>query len=290
MDRNFRPYLVELVGTFAVVFISAGAVCVNALATVPWASQQSSSNLVIVQPEPGLIGIGLAYGLIYAVALAVTLPSAGGFLNPAVPLALWVFKRMDTGKAVGLTAVQLLGAAIAGGLLRLVFSFREDILSDAHLGTPHVSVRMFAAGVTPKMLLSGIGMELVLTFILVFILYATLIDPRAPRWFGPGHRRWGALWAGLFIVAATIVGSSLTGAALNPARWFGTVIWESTIPSLQAQRPFQDHVVYWFGPIAGALLATVLYNTLLMPEEEPVSAPHGAATATPAKKTISSRQ
>jgi glycerol uptake facilitator-like aquaporin len=268
MERNLRPYLVELIGTFAVVFLSAGAVCVNDLAAIAWQPERPAENPVIVQPEPGLIGIALAYGIAYATALAIVLPWSDGYLNPAMPLALWVFKRIDTFRAFALIGVQLLGAAVAGGALRLIFSFREDILTTARLGTPHVNLRMFErGGVTAKMLLSGIGMELVLSFLLAFALYALFIDPRAERWRAAGRQRWACIWIGLLVVALTLVGYLLTGAALNPARWFGTVIWENSIPSLHAQQPFQDHVVYWFGPITGALIAALLYS-LLLPEAE----------------------
>src|SRR5207245_7495812 len=93
------------------------------------------------QPAPGLVGIALAYGLAYAVGLAATVHISGGFLNPAIPLMLWVLKRMDGAKASGLIFVQFLGAAIAGGLVRLVFP--EDVLIGARLGTPHLNLAAF---------------------------------------------------------------------------------------------------------------------------------------------------
>src|SRR5262249_45884713 len=79
MDKQLmRAYVAELIGTFALVFVGAGAVLVNAVATE--ANQQ-----------PGLVGIALAHGLILAVVLSVTLHVSGGFHNPAVTLMLWVF-------------------------------------------------------------------------------------------------------------------------------------------------------------------------------------------------------
>jgi glycerol uptake facilitator-like aquaporin len=280
MDKSLRPYLAELIGTFAYVFVSAGAACMMYIAAVAWVPPSPPSYL-IVQPQLGLVGVALATGFIYAVALAATFSPSTGYLNPVLPLTLWVFKKMDTARAFGLIAVQLLGAAVAGGLLRLIFSFRDDVLTAARLGTPHMNVRMFdSAGVTPGILLSGIGFELVLTFILTFVILATLFDGKSSRWIGQWSKRWGALWAGLTVAAATLIGFDFTGAALNPARWFGTVVWEMTIPSLQLQRPFQDQVVYWFGPIAGALLAGLVYLMVLVPAESEQT----GATAAPAAK------
>jgi glycerol uptake facilitator-like aquaporin len=85
MDKNLRAYMAELFGTFVVVFVSAGAVCVNQLAAVSWLHPPLAKQievkepgtiaveqLVVVQPQPGLAGIALAAGLIYAAALAFT--------------------------------------------------------------------------------------------------------------------------------------------------------------------------------------------------------------------------
>src|SRR5205085_2057703 len=94
MENTYRSYLAELLGTFAVVFVSGGVVCANALAVVPW-SPGSGATSVIVQPEPGLLGIALAAGFIYAAALASSASLSGGYLNPAITVTLWVFKRLD---------------------------------------------------------------------------------------------------------------------------------------------------------------------------------------------------
>ncbi len=280
MEKSLRPYLAELIGTFAFVFVSAGAACMFYLAAIAWVPPSPPSYLV-VQPQLGLVGLALATGLIYAVALAATLSPFTGYLNPVLPLTLWVFKKMDTGRAFALIGVQLVGAVAAGGLLRLIFSFRDDILTAARMGTPHVNVRMFdKAGITPTVLLSGVGFELVLTFILTFVIFATLVEGKTSRWIVQWGKRWGSLWVGLTLVAATLIGFDFTGAALNPARWFGTVVWEKTIPSLDLLHPFDDQVVYWFGPIAGALLAGLVYLMVLTPSESE----HAAATAAASAK------
>lgn len=288
MERNLRPLLLELIGTFALVFVSAGAICVNYLAPPLWQATGSAEPLP-ASPQSNLLIIALAAGFIYAVALAITVGPGSGYLNPAIPVMLWVFKRIETMHAAGLLFAQLLGAAIAGGLLRLIFWFREDMLHAIQMGTPHLNLRAFdVGGVTPRVLLSGIGLELVLTFLITFILFATLIDPRPPRMIGTVGRRWACLWVGLALAAATFASYPLTGAALNPARWFGTVVWEHTIPSLQSPGPFRDQVVYWFGPIAGALLAGLIYLPLFMPAApEAAAAPVAPATRSTSSATAS---
>jgi glycerol uptake facilitator-like aquaporin len=50
-----------------------------------------------------------------------------------------------------------------------------------------------------------------------------------------------------------LVAYPLTGAALNPARWFGPTLWELSIRG--GRTPFADAFVYVAGPIVGAIIA-----------------------------------
>jgi glycerol uptake facilitator-like aquaporin len=280
MDKNLRGYLLELLGTFAVVFLAAGTVCVNQAAVI-------SGNSHIA---PGLIGIALAYGIAYTVALAVVLPYSNGYLNPAITLMQWVFKRIDGGRTIALILVQLIGAAAAGGILRLTFS--PAILTQAHLGTPHLNFEAFGEpGVTRGMMFMGAIIETVITLILTLVIYGSIVDPRFQRPAGQWGKRLIGLWVGLILVAITLAAFPFTGAAANPARWFGTVIWESSVPGLAALRPFADNgLPYWFGPIAGALLAGVVYNMLILPSESEHAEstthhPHGSKASNSAALT-----
>lgn len=274
MDHNWRPYIAELVGTFALVFLSAGAICADAVASQAPTGTESSFAV-----RPGLAGIALAAGCALAAGLAVTPSGQRGYLNPAITLTLWVFKRLEGGAAATLIGVQFLGAAIAGGLVRLLFSFNELAVINGRLGTPHVDFAAFdPAGLTSRALFSGIGVEVACTFVLTFVIFATMLDPRTQRSLG----RFSGLWAGIALVAITIVAFRYTGGAANPARWFGTVIWETTIEALALRQPFADHVVYWVGPIIGALAAGGIYMMLIMPDEEvpeAVAPSRAAATA-----------
>lgn len=263
MDKNMRAYVAELVGTFAVVFVSAGAVCANYV---------FPSDL----PRPGLVGIALATGLVYAVALAATLSLSGGYLNPAITLMLWVFKRFDGAKTIGLIFVQFLGASLAGGLIRLIFNANVESLTLASMGTPHLGLANWGVSGPPagaadfyKLgLFGGTLTEVCLTFILTVVIFATIIDPRTPKLVG-GLGTWlSPLWVGLVTIALVLVGFGMTGAAMSPARWFGSVIWEYSVPALQTAGPMRDHLVYWLGPIVGTLLGGGLYTALILPPEE----------------------
>jgi aquaporin Z len=238
MDKTLRAYVAELVGTFLLVFFSAGIVCVNAL-------PRAQEHVPL-----GLTGIALAQGLVLAVLLSATLPVSGGFLNPALVPVLYVFRRFDLPRALGFLGVQLLGAAAAGLCLRLLFTdevFRE--------GVPHLNLPAFGvAGFDRKLLVTGAGIELALTFLLTFAIFGTILDPRAPRL--------GGLGAGLALAVAVYFGFPLTGAAVNPARWLGTFLWESPV---LVHDLGNELFVYGIGPTAGALLAGVIYWFGIMP-------------------------
>src|SRR5437016_406627 len=118
---TLRSYLVELVGTFLLVFCSGGAVI---------ASYFAANHLSV-----GLVGVAVAQGAALAAILSFTVPVSEGCLNPAITLALWVTRRFDFNRTIALIAVQLVGAAFAGGLLAAVFD--QDTLARAYAGTPH---------------------------------------------------------------------------------------------------------------------------------------------------------
>jgi aquaporin TIP len=268
-DKILRACMAEMIGTFAFVFISAGSPYIATLGG--WQPGQPWW-------QPGLTWVALASGLTYAAALAATLPVSGGYLNPAVTVMLWVFKRLDGLRALVFVMVQILGAVIAGMILYLVLPSQEPVRMASHLGAPHLHLEYLASAGGSRIVvtLMGIAIELVLTFVLVVIIFGTLLDPRASRWGGDWTSRLACLWIGLALVGCTLVGFPLTGAALNPARWLGPALWDLT------QHPdiFQYHAPYWIGPITGALLAGWLYTALVLPPEmEPRATVAATSTA-----------
>src|SRR5689334_3849928 len=128
-DKNLRAYMAEMIGTFAFVFISAGSAFIATL---------GGSGTGDGWRQPGLVWVALASGAMYAAALAVTVPISGGYLNPAVTIMLWVFRRLDGMRAFWLVVVQVLGAIIAGGILYLVLPSQEPARMASHLGAPQL--------------------------------------------------------------------------------------------------------------------------------------------------------
>ena len=85
--------------------------------------------------------------------------------------------------------------------------------------------------------------ETILTFFLVFMVFTTAVDNRAPKIAGFG--------IGLVVFLDALVGGSLTGAAMNPARWAG--------PAL-ASMYLTNWYVYIIGPVLGGILAALFYT------------------------------
>ena len=152
--------------------------------------------------------------------------------------------------------MQLAGAVLAGLVLRAAFS--TEVLRQAHWGAPHLKAFLGPDyAVTMGSLLSGIGVEVCLTFLVATAVFATLLDPRRPRLGGVG--------VGMAQTAAVLFGFWLTGGAANPALWFGPALWERTLASPLPPGPLADHPVYWVGPVVGALAGGFFYSAVVLP-------------------------
>jgi aquaporin Z len=243
MDTKIRMCLAELIGTFILVLVGAGTVCASALTSPP---------LPLTVPA-------LAEGFTLAVVLTVTFHVSTGCLNPAITLMLWVFKRLDSAQAGLLVLMQLLGAALAGLLLRLMF--QTDVLAEMHLGVPYLNAFNPQHGrLEAPQLVSGMAFELFLGCLVTLAAFATLFDRRAPRL--------GGLMVGLAQSAAVLFGYRFTGGSANPARWLGPAVWEATVPGATTPSWLAEIVIYAGGPILGALLAATLYVKLILPPEK----------------------
>ncbi|MCI0683881.1 MAG: aquaporin [Gemmataceae bacterium] len=251
MDKKLlRDYFIELVGSLFFVLTAAAVTCVNAM-TLP--AGQTAGTAALTLHQPGLLGVALAQGLVWAVVLSLTVPVTGGFLNPAITLMLWFFNRISTVRAAWLAGAQLLGGVLAGLCLR--YTFADNILQTAHFGAPHVNPLAYPF-LSRGSLWAGAAVEFALTFLLVFAIFGSKHDDGA----GP-HSAWpagawlsGAWLSGAALTACVLVAFPLTGAALNPARWFGPVAWEAlTSTSTGRHHPFADAFVYLAGPILGAV-------------------------------------
>lgn len=253
MDKFLRPCVAEMLGTFLWCFIAAGVICTD-----------------FVAPKGGIgpVGIALAQGLIVAVAVSATMAVSGGHLNPAVTVAHYVLGRIDTPQMVYYVASQFIGALAAGFFLTVIFGGGAATTNpNIALGTPHMhAVReIFQSGPWWQVQAVAGVIEMVLSFILVFAVFGTTVDARAPRI--------GGLGVGLSVVGCALVGGPFTGACLNPARYFGTGLWDAGMNANGFQRLADMHV-YIVGPVIGAIIAAWVYTKFVLPPEPAEHAHH----------------
>src|SRR6266513_554643 len=131
MDTKMRQLVaIEFVGTFGLVLFSAGLICVSQM-TIPDDAKGVAPQTLA---QPGVAGIALGHGLILAALLALTAPITGGYLNPAITLARWVFNKIETPRAGWLIGAQFLGSLVAAVCLH--FLFDPSLLVSAHCGAP----------------------------------------------------------------------------------------------------------------------------------------------------------
>lgn len=236
MNNLGKSCMAEMLGAFALSFIGAGVICMDAKMGPAGA---------------GLLGIALAHGIILSIGVSATMNVSGGHLNPAVTVAMLFTGRISLPSAIAYIIAQLAGATLAGFLVYTIFKGMMvgdlSVVKAAGLGTPQYDPAKISMGL-------AILIEACLTFLLVFAIFGTAVDPRAPKIGGFG--------IGLTIAADILLGGPLTGAAMNPSRTFGPGIvafFTGDLDVFAAQ-----HLVYWVGPIAGALIAAWTYDLFVM--------------------------
>ncbi len=192
-----------------------------------------SSTLANINP---MVPAAIAHGLILAIMVTATM-RISGHLNPAVTIGFMVTKRIEPMMGVVYIIAQLLGATVAAYALKATFP--HAVAETTRLGGQMVSADTSMG--------QAILCEAIATFFLVFVVFGTAVDPHAPRV--------GGFAIGLTVTADILAIGSRTGGSMNPARSFGPAV---------ASGILEGQVVYWVGPILGAIAAAVLYDQLFL--------------------------
>lgn len=227
-DPLWKPALAEGIATFALTFIGAGSIV--------WAANDLGSNLV---------GIAFAHGLVIMVMVAIFGALSGAHVNPAVTLGMWLNGKVDSAKAGVYVIAQLIGAVL--GALALKWFIPAAVGDAANYGVPAVG-HAFGTGAA-----QAAAVEAVLTFFLVLTIFAIATDPKNP------FKALAPLAIGGVLVACILAGGPISGAALNPARWFGPALVTGT---------FTDWWVYIVGPLTGGVAAALVWGLVLAPAKQ----------------------
>ena len=219
MENAFKwnGHIAEAVGTFLFFFMGIGAGYVLF----------GESGAAV------LVAIALAHGLALAVMVSAFGAVSRRALQPGRDVRPLDRRPGRGARAAGYVIAQLIGAVAAAALVGDLFP--SSIPSTAGLPALNESL-----GID---IVKGTIIEAVLTMLLLAAVFGTAVDLRAARI--------GGLAIGLAIVAGIIMGGNLTGAAINPARWFG--------PALIAG-DFSNALVWIVGPLAGAAIIAFIYR------------------------------
>lgn len=228
-----RKLVAEGIGTFFLCFAGIAAI----LSTQP----PVSSGI-------GLVGVAVASGLALAIAVHVFGGISGAHVNPAVTIGVFVTGRIKLPLAVLYIVSQLVGAVLAAVVCHAIFP--AAAVDAAKLGIPLPPPPPAGDWVTLPVLLLA---EAVMTFLWVTAVFGTAVDPRGEA------VKIGGFGIGLTLTFCILACGAVTGASLNPARSFG--------PAL-VYNDFELHWCYWVAPIVGGIVAGLLYQHVLLDDEE----------------------
>lgn len=183
----------------------------------------------------GVVQAALAHAFGLFVAVSISANISGGHVNPAVTFGAFVGGNITLLRGILYWIAQLLGSTVACLLLRFA------------TGGLTTSAFSLSSGVS---VWNAFVLEIVMTFGLVYTVYATALDPKK------GNIGIIAPIAIGFIVGANILaGGAFDGASMNPAVSFG--------PALVSWN-WDNHWVYWAGPLIGGGIAGIVYEIFFM--------------------------
>lgn len=210
-----RPLVAELVGTFILVFVGCSVAVAGAL------------QRPVAGPPYDSLAVALAFGITLVAVAAAIGHVSGGHVNPAVTVGQAAIGKFPWRSVPGYLGAQLLGAILAAFAVWLCFG--DAAREDAAVGATALADDVNAG--------QGLLTEVLITFVLVFVVGLVASDPRVPS------ARIAGIAVGFALAAGVFVGGPLTGGAVNPARALGPMIVSGQL---------DDFWLYILGPLVGA--------------------------------------
>jgi aquaporin TIP len=183
----------------------------------------------------GLVAAALAHGFGLFVAVSIGANISGGHVNPAVTFGAFLGGHITLIRGILYWIAQLLGSVVACLLLRF--------------GTGGLSTPAFSLS-TDVSVWNAVVLEIVMTFGLVYTVYATAVDPKKGN-----IGILAPIAIGLIVAANILAGGAFDGASMNPAVSFGPAVvsWS-----------WDNHWVYWVGPLIGSAIAAIVYEVFFI--------------------------
>ncbi|XP_078543510.1 aquaporin-4 isoform X2 [Lissotriton helveticus] len=202
--------------------------------TINWSKEEN--------PLPAdLVLIALCFGLSIATMVQCFGHISGGHINPAVTIAMLCTRKISLAKSIFYIIAQCLGAIAGAGILYLITPANVA----GNLGITTIEGRLSPG--------HGLLIELIITFQLVFTIFASCDSKRMDLTGSV------ALSIGFSVAIGHLFAINYTGASMNPARSFGPAVIKGK---------WDNHWIYWIGPIIGAVIAGGLYEYVYCPDNE----------------------
>eukprot|EP00055_Hartaetosiga_balthica_P007726 m.27041 g.27041 ORF g.27041 m.27041 type:complete len:308 (-) comp5906_c1_seq2:295-1218(-) len=227
----WRSAIAELIAVVIFVFVGVGSVISTNIANT-----NAEGGTDVGGAVSSITVIALTHGFAIAVLASSIGHISGGHINPAVSFAMMLTGNISIVRGLVYMSLQIVAGALGAALLALCTpsEFRQDWQHDLH------------ADVTP---IQGFIIEIVLTFFLLFTIFANAVDQRGNSVMAP-------FFIGLAVATDHFMAVPLTGASMNPARSFG--------PAFIHGDYLKNYYIYWFGPLVGATGAAFVYRLIFI--------------------------
>jgi aquaporin Z len=197
----------------------------------------------------GFAGVSLAFGLTVLTGAYALGPISGGHFNPAVSVGLWAGGRFPARDLVPYIIAQVVGAIVAAGVLYVIASGKAGFDPGRFAANGFAEHSPGGYSLTAALIT-----EIVMTFMFLIVI------------LGSTHRRAPVGFAGLAIGLALtlihLISIPVTATSVNPARSTGPAVFVGGWALEQLW-------LFWLAPIIGALIAGVLYRSVLELGDEP---------------------
>ena len=231
-DRLGAELIAEFLGTLVLIVFGGGVV-----AMVQLFGHGVNGEVV----NGGYTNITLAWGLAVTMGIFVAGRITGAHLNPAVTLALAVFRGFPWKKVIPYAAVQTAGAFVAAALV--FWNYRPAFLKVDPL-LDHTAGVFTTFPAFPDLLSAGLLDQTIGTALLLLMIFAITDERNQP--LAPGL---GPVLVGLVVVVVGMSFGGMHGYAINPARDFGPRLF--TVVAGFKNNGLTDGTMVWWVPIVG---------------------------------------